>query len=380
MKSALKIGIALLLSYNSLNTLVYARQDDSVVIDFQMAEKTIDWLDYIDTKPALDSIKLYYFREIAPTKGCQAIIHHWQRFTEWNDTLFLNFTLEALDLIPVKKPLVKPDGSMTELGRRRKLWMNARANTSKLRMNLKSLTKAHIEQVSLNLARKYLPEEAQIKVNIYIVLFGASSAFAVGNENGYDLLQMPSDVNGNINNDEVIETFAHEMHHIGFADEKFMHISNNQDKIMLIGILACEGIPTFFINKMHQKYTKLLKSPNPSDTLYAQQWKAYNKILPALYGEVQKDISLNLKGEIEPQAIYEKWLSGMVGKVYVVGADMFNVIATYSGQADAIAVVKDYRKFLSIYNKAANIALSKGINAFVFDKKLANALMNYKGE
>ncbi len=58
---------------------------DRLVVDFTAAEKTIEWLKYINTNPGYDNIKSHFFENVAPSKGVQSIIHHWARFKTWNN-------------------------------------------------------------------------------------------------------------------------------------------------------------------------------------------------------------------------------------------------------------------------------------------------------
>ena len=46
-------------------------------IDYQMAERTLDWLDFIKTGADTAAVKDYFMKQVAPTGVCQAIIHHW---------------------------------------------------------------------------------------------------------------------------------------------------------------------------------------------------------------------------------------------------------------------------------------------------------------
>ena len=85
--------------------------EQTVTVDYQMAEKAIEWLEYIKDEHDLEKIKKYFMTEVAPTEGCQSIIKHWQRFRDWNEEIFFNFIMEALNRIPTDKSLKNEDGS-----------------------------------------------------------------------------------------------------------------------------------------------------------------------------------------------------------------------------------------------------------------------------
>ena len=74
-----------------------SRSRDEVSVNYRMAEEALQWLEYIKTEPGMENIQKHFMKEVAPTKGCRSIVHHWQRFREWNEKIFLDFILEALD-------------------------------------------------------------------------------------------------------------------------------------------------------------------------------------------------------------------------------------------------------------------------------------------
>jgi len=357
------------------------RVEQTVTVDYQMAEKAIEWLEFIKDEQDLEKIKNYFMTEVAPTEGCQSIIKHWQRFRNWNEDIFFNFIMEALNRIPTDKSLKNEDGSLTPFGLRQSLWLQALNNTERLRADLKRLKEAKLREAALDLARKYLPEEADISNRFYVVLFGASSAFSVGKENGYDLLQLPKGPDGEIDLQNIVETFAHEMHHSGFLNCTDQHMSEvkNKERIMLPGILAAEGMPTHFINRVKENLHLLKSSPNEFSRQLASQWEENLSRLPELYQEAEKDIELNMKGEIGQKEIFEKWVSGLQGAAYVLGSDMFSVIERYLGLEEAKNVARDYRFLLSVYNAAAEKARAAGENLFIFDKEQVRELETFTG-
>lgn len=356
--------------------------EQTVTIDYQMAEKAIEWLEFIKDEHDLEKIKKYFMTKVAPTEGCQSIIKHWQRFRNWNEDIFFNFTMEALNRIPTDKSLKNEDGSLTPFGLRQSLWLQALNNTERLRADLKRLKEARLREAALDLARKYLPEEADISNRFYVVLFGASSAFSVGEENGYDLLQLPKGPDGQLDLQNIVETFAHEMHHSGFLNCTDQHMSEvkNKERIMLPGILAAEGMPTHFINRVKENLHLLKSSPNEISRQLASQWEENLSRLPELYQEAEKDIELNMKGEIGQKEIFEKWVSGLQGAAYVLGSDMFSVIERYLGLEEAKNVARDYRLLLSVYNAAAEKARAAGENLFMFDKEQVQELETFTGD
>lgn len=354
---------------------------ETVTVDYRMAEKAIEWLEYIKSEPGLEKIKQYFMKEVAFTEGCQSIIRHWKRFREWDEEIFFNFIMEALGRMPTDKAIKNEDGSPTSFGMRQRLWLYALDNTAKLREDLSKLKEAGVRDAALEMAKKYLPDEADISNRFYVVLFGASSAFSVGDENGYDLLQLPKTPDGEIYVDNIIQTFAHEMHHSGFNNctSRYMAEVKNKERIMLAGILAGEGMPTHFINRVRENLGLMKSSTSEMHRMLASQWEENLSRLSELYREAEKDIQLNIRGEIGQKEIFEKWMSGLQGPAYVLGSDMFSVIEKYLGLEEAKDVAKDYRRFLSIYNRAAEKANEEGKDLFIFNRDLAEQLEKFAG-
>lgn len=343
---------------------------DRVTIDFKMVERGIEWLEFISTGAPNRAIKKYFMTNIAPTKGCQSIIHHWARFMEWNNETFYKFIMTALGWIPADEKVKNADGSLTALGRRRELWLKALKNTKQLKRDLENLKTIDFNQQSIQMARKYLPTGAVLEADFYFVLFGHSTAFSVGKENGYDFLQLPKKADGTIDIRELTTTFAHELHHTGFdyLMKKNMKDVKNEEKFFLLGILAAEGMPTYFID---QPWKHLEEYKTRENSLYhevAADWEKHSQRLQQLYKEAEKDIRLNLEGKLGQKEVMEKWMSGYKGAGYVLGADMIGVIDKYLGRKAALDVALDYRRLLIIYNQAARKAAQKGKKIFIFDE------------
>ena len=78
---------------------------EPVTVGYDMAEAGLDWLDLVASGADDETLRESFFRDVAPTAGCQAIIHHWERFREWDEEVFYDFILEALERKPSEKPL-----------------------------------------------------------------------------------------------------------------------------------------------------------------------------------------------------------------------------------------------------------------------------------
>ena len=353
--------------------------EDGVTVDFTMAERTADWLEFITTGADDAAVRTYFTEKVAPTGGCQAIIHHWARFREWNESIFYDFIMEALGRIPSDQAEKNEDGSMSWFGRRKMLWQAALADPGWLRKEIKALKQVELKQAALRMAKAYLPAEAEVSNDFYIVVFGHSTAFSVGKENGFDLLQLPKTSDGRIDVDMVVSTFAHEMHHSGFSycGETFTPQLKGDENVFLFGILAAEGMPTYFINKPFDHLDLLRSSPEPLYQALAKEWEAHLKHMSQLYEKAEKDILLNLEGRIGQDEVFRYWMGGIQGPAYALGSDMFRVIETNLGIEAAKSVPKDIRQFLDLYNRAAMKGNEDGGQNYVFSDELVRKAVNY---
>ena len=344
---------------------------ERVSIDFTMTDEALDWLQLVKDGVGEEELREQFMTHVAPTAGCQSIVHHWARFMEWDSDKFLTFVLQGLGKIECDGPLENADGSLTSLGRRRMLWTSALENLDQLKRDVAALKQMNLTDTAAALAARYLPSNAQLKANFYIVLFGGSSAYSVGGENGFDMLQMPRSEDGSLDVEDALRTFAHELHHTGFAA---LNDSIITDNTKLAGILAAEGAPTYFIDGFPGRADIYARSHDKMQNDVARDWQKYQKRLPELYVQAALDIERNSTGEATIKELFGTWMGGIKGPAYVLGADMYATIDRYLGLDSAKAVMGDHRKLLRIYNAAARKANADGAECFLFDDSLATRL------
>ena len=352
--------------------------DTRVTFDFTMVEKGFSWLDLIRSGADEEAVKSFFMKEVATTGGCRAIIHHWERFMEWNNETFYSFILEALGHVPSDKPLKDEEGRLTAFGKRSMLWRFALDHPERLKNDLNALRSADFSAAAAK-ARNFLPAGADVSADFYIVLFGASNAFSVGEENGFDLFQLPRTGKDLVDIPSVIDVFAHELHHSGFfsLNERIMSDVKDSGRIYLLGLLAAEGMPTHFIDRGRLEEEAAAAGPE-SISAEAREWKRYSADISGLYRQAETDLTANLDGDLEKAAILEKWMAGAKGPAYVLGADMIAVIERELGRERAVSVAEDYRHLLKIYNSAAEKGNAVGGRYFVFDKDLARRLSSIR--
>ncbi len=144
-----------------------------------------------------------------------------------------------------------------------------------------------------------------------------------------------------------------------------------------MGILAAEGMPTFYIDKPWFQVKRLARQSDPAARQLALDWEKHSARIKALYQEAEKDIRLNLQGKLDQAAIMQTWMGGYKGPAYVLGADMISVIDGYLGREAAINIAQDFRKLLRYYNLAAQKANTTGMGLPLFDENLAMSVMRF---
>jgi hypothetical protein len=202
----------------------------------------------------------------------------------------------------------------------------------------------------------------------------------VGDANGYDLLQMPLLNDGSLDLEQIRRTFAHEMHHSGFSNAatEGMAEVDNEDNIILAGILAAEGTATWLINRPLDYLDDYRTGNNTTNRLVAQDWDRLLPQLPDLYEKAGTDIRLNLEGNLDMSELQEYWLSGYQGPAYILGSDMVATIEEYLGLKAVRSIAKDYRQLLILYNRAAARANRRGAAKYLFDEALVADIASYQ--
>ena len=81
----------------------------------------------------------------------------------------------------------------------------------------------------------------------------------------------------------------------------------------LVGILAAEGAPTYFIDGFPGRADIYAQSHDKIQTDVARDWLKHQKRLPELYAQTALDIERNLNGEATTNEIFNTWMGGIKG-------------------------------------------------------------------
>ena len=350
-------------------------------LDLSMPRAVMEWLEFVRMGNSDADIEHMFMQKVAPTPGCRVIIRHWARFRkDWNSETFLNFILQALGKRPAPGPEKMPDGTLSAFGRRKALWTAALRHPERLQRHIQRLQNRPQMPAAVARASAALPPETPLENHFYLVVFGASTAFSVGDENGLDLLQLPLDSDGSLNLAEVGDILAHELHHTGFVYWLNRNLPDLKiAPVMLAGILASEGMATHFIDQVPAHLAAYRQRKGTIYTQVAADWTRHTATLPALYRRAAREMRGLLTGDLKPAAVQKWWMAGAKGPAYILGADMVARIEKELGRQAVFRVVRDFRTLLLSYNRAARCAERRGEHPFIFPDDLAAELNAYSG-
>ncbi len=369
-----RIPLILITVYIFLPNLIGGMKNLST--DFSMAEACIESAIGLK-KINSGNLKIFSDHNLFKTPGFKLISDYLGSVEGWD----INVSKRYIESLFIGKKglngVVRGYTTKKWEARTKKLWKKFLKNPAKYKKILESLKSLNLRSKAMLKAGNYLPGKLKTNISLSVVLFGHALAFSVNNSAAVDLLQIPLEKKGKLIPGELIDTIAHEIHHIGFNyySNKGMESVPNRELISLVGLLASEGIPTYYIDK---PFLKLKRFRKRKDILYKRiylDWIYNRGRLDELYREAEEDIMEGLRGNLSLKAIILKWDLGVKGPVYILGADMISVIDKYLGQEKVMEIIGDYRKLLSIYNLAAEIG-----GRFKFKKKLAVYLSNFSGE
>ncbi len=347
--------------------------------DFSMVKNSIKWLEKVKSGVSRETRKKIFSEKVMVTSGADSILKYWKNIGYKGSGSLDDYFFHLL-----KKRNVGRHSGLNFIPkewyeRSRRLLLNLYRNLPLYNKLLEKLINENVMEKALKLVENYLPEHHLIDVKLEVVIFGYSLAFSVDGKCVYDFLQLPLDKKKNILIDEVVETIAHEIHHLEFDKISRTGMADvaNKEKLSLIWLLASEGMATFYIDR---PFCKLNEFKKREDALYrriASDWIKHTSNLNVLYIEAQEDIEKSLAGEISLSAICWKWSQGVKGAVYILGSDMISVINEFSGKESVMEIISDYRKLIAVYNKAAVKGNSLGNNFFVFSRDLEKKITGF---
>jgi hypothetical protein len=157
----------------------------------------------------------------------------------------------------------------------------------------------------------------------------------------------------------LIGTIAHESHHLGMHSAAPSSLSPEENVAMSVVSLAiAEGAATKFVSGAPAGCAPAIAGV-PFNTLtpeLTQVWNERAAEMPQLIKHQAELLDRALAGELTAEAfsneLRDYWLSGKIGRAYVIGAEMFGAIHHVFGKEKALVAMRDPRQLFALYNAA----------------------------
>ena len=215
-------------------------------------------------------------------------------------------------------------------------------------------------QDGVRYAQSWLPPEWKIPGFYFPVIpHGGSPAFSIDDAQGYDFFQLPEDAAGRIDIRRLVGTIAHESHHLGMqAAAPDSLTPAEMIAFRVVSLAVAEGVATKFVSGAPAGCVPLLAEV-PFQTMTPELTKSWNAHV-ANEAELVKHqavlLERALSGDLTEEAFHadlrDYWLSGAIGRAYVLGAEMFGAIHLAFGREKVFEAMKDPRRLFALYNEA----------------------------
>lgn len=246
----------------------------------------------------------------------------------------------------------------------------AGAHTELLTARLKAISTLQVCEQAGRLAARHLPVRRVPRANVFVVMGGRAGAAAVAGDIYFDVLAMSyRDATGRATyptDREVVEYFAHELHHIGYgpvlrAQRAAMAALGGVEGAAydLLEALLMEGSATYLIN-WHRDLGAMSKDPGFRDIAPG---------VDAAIGRLDGLLGAAARGEMTLDQ-FEAASSEFIGSLpHAIGATLLARIDRTYGNAGVMEVMRDPRRLLARYNAA--VARQRGSAAPAFDARTA---------
>lgn len=374
MRSTSFARLALALCAVSLWPLVRCATDRGGRTDSEQAERMFAFLKSVSAgEPDLEMLDA-----VLDTRGMELIVEQQNRRAtidkaQYRDLLLGLQDAEAPDIQPVDP------GERAQLGVRRlklQVWPGlkwATRNVELLENRLALVKGMDVADQARTIASSFLPEPLRETPEVFLVA-GGRAGFYAGDDCIYmDLLNMsfsPDGVKPLVESD-IIEFFAHEMHHIGFgalSRSRLDQLRLNEMQQRAYGFvsgLVAEGSATYLING-HRDIERIR-----SHRHYAEFFESETDLR-----EICEDVLRSIEdGRIENDDDYSRATEPLLGMgVHAAGSLIVQVIDQAGGLDPVMGVLQDPRRLLLEYNDAARelMTQSESDSIYLFDEEVVN--------
>ncbi len=242
-------------------------------------------------------------------------------------------------------------------------WATFYPDLARYEARLKQLEAADLKQLvraGVGYAQGWLPEGWEIP-DFYLAVIpnGGSSAFAIQGAQGYDFLQLEESRPGRLDVDRLVGTIAHESHHLGMRfDIPEGYSPADAMAYRVVGMCLAEGAATEFVSGPPPGRAPAVPDL-PYHILDPEACEAWRSLVAEEGDILRHQVALldrAAAGKLTKKAfnddLFDYWIGGAIGRVYVLGADMLGAIYLAYGKQGVFSVMEDPRKLFQVYNAA----------------------------
>lgn len=227
-------------------------------------------------------------------------------------------------------------------------------------LQLESAALPKVIQDGVRYAQSWLPPEWTIPGFYFPVIpNGGSPAFTIDGAQGYDFFQLPEDASGKIDLQSLVGTIAHESHHLGVQTAEPDSLTPAEAMAFrVVNLAVAEGTATKFVSGAPAGRVPTIAEVrfNTFTPELTKSWKAHVADEAELVKHQVALLDRALAGKLTQDELNadlrEYWLSGAIGRAYVIGSEMFGAIYIAFGKEAVFDVMKDPRRLFSLYNAA----------------------------
>ena len=250
-------------------------------------------------------------------------------------------------------------------------WTSHYADLDRFETHVDELEELNLQQLineAIDEAHGWLPEEMHID-DFYFFIHpnGGSGGFAIGDAQGYDFFQLARDESDVLQTRVLKEIAAHECHHLALEIPRpgFQAMKDSLTFEFLC-IFVGEGTATKFINntgggavpRIDPERSNTMMDPG-TNPLTKPLWQQYTANLTRIFGQMETMFMDIHNGKMSEEAYDEQmrkyWITGMIGRNYFIGSEIFGAIYHGLGKEAAFDAIRDPRRMFDLYNRAVGM-------------------------
>jgi hypothetical protein len=248
-------------------------------------------------------------------------------------------------------------------------WRRYYGDLSSFEQNIEELERIDLQRLidgAVNLAHSWLPAEMPVPESyLFIHPNGGSGGFAIAQSQGYDFFQMYRDEAGNLKLEEFAEIIAHENHHLALGAYARPATASAIDSLARTFLLLFvgEGTATKFINNAAGGLVPRI-DPDRTNTsmdystneLTRSLWQEYTDTEAEIFEKMASTFREIQQGRLTEDELMEEirdyWVSGVVGRNYFLGSELFGAIYFGFGKEGCFEAMRDPRTMFDLYNRS----------------------------